>query len=68
MNIINSIIMKKSYLQPETEVLNVNVVEMLAGSITDIGGDSGLTPANPDDPIPGDADVKTSVFEEDFWQ
>ena len=60
--------MKKSYLQPETEVLNVNVIEMLAGSITGIGGDSGLDPADPDDPIPGEADVKTSIFEEDFWQ
>jgi hypothetical protein len=60
--------MKKSYLQPETEVLNVNVVEMLAGSITDIGGDSGLTPADPTDPIPEDADVKASIFEEEFWQ
>ncbi len=60
--------MKKLYLQPETEVLNVNVVEMLAGSITDVTGDSGLTPANPDDPIPGEADVKTSIFEEEFWK
>ena len=60
--------MKKSYLQPETEVLNVNTIEMLAGSITGVGGDSGLTPADPTDPIPGEADVKTSIFEEDFWQ
>lgn len=60
--------MKKLYLQPETEVLSVNVVEMLAGSITNVGGDSDLTPADPDDPIPTDADVKTSIFDEDFWQ
>ena len=60
--------MKKSYLQPEVEVLNVNVVEMLANSITGVGGDSGLTPANPNDPVPGEADVKSSIFEEDFWQ
>ncbi|MBP5515090.1 MAG: hypothetical protein J6Y04_10015 [Bacteroidaceae bacterium] len=60
--------MKKLYLQPETEVLNVNVVEMLAGSITGVGGDSGLTPANPGEEPPTDADVKSSIFEEDFWQ
>lgn len=60
--------MKKSYLQPDTEVLNVNVVEMLANSITGVGGDSGLTPADPTDPIPEDADVKASIFEEEFWQ
>lgn len=60
--------MKKSYLQPETEVLNVNVIEMLAGSITDVGGDSGLTPADPGEEPPTEADVKQSVFEEDFWQ
>jgi hypothetical protein len=60
--------MKKSYLQPEVEVLNVNVVEMLANSITGVGGDSGLTPADPTDPIPEDADVKASIFEEEFWQ
>lgn len=60
--------MKQIYLQPETEVLNVNVVEILAGSITDIGGDSGLTPGNPGEEPPTEADVKTSIFEEDFWQ
>ena len=63
--------MKKSYLQPETEVLNVDVVEMLAGSITGIGGNSGLElgDKDPDDPeFPTEADVKSSVFEEDFWQ
>ena len=60
--------MKKVYLQPETEVLKINVVEMLAGSITDVGGDSGIGIADPDDPIPGEADVKSSIFEEDFWQ
>ena len=59
--------MKKSYLQPETEVLNVNVVEMLAGSITGVGGNSGLELGG-DEEIPGEADVKTSIFEEDFWQ
>ena len=58
--------MKKSYLQPETEVLNVNVIEMLAGSITGVEGPIDL--ADPNDPIPEDADVKTSIFEEDFWQ
>ena len=58
--------MKKSYLQPETEVLNVNVVEMLANSITNVEGPIDL--ADPNDPIPGEADVKTSIFEEDFWQ
>lgn len=59
--------MKKSYLQPETEVLNVNVVEMLAGSITGVGGNSGLELGG-DEEIPDEADVKTSIFEEDFWQ
>ena len=58
--------MKKSYLQPETEVLNVNVVEMLAGSITNVEGPIDL--ADPNEPVPTDADVKSSVFEEDFWQ
>ena len=58
--------MKKSYLQPEVEVLNVNVVEMLAGSITNVEGPIDL--ADPTDPVPGEADVKSSIFEEDFWQ
>lgn len=60
--------MKQIYLQPETEVLNVNVIEMLAGSITGIGGDSGLQPSDPGEEPPTEADVKTSIFEEDFWQ
>ena len=58
--------MKKSYLQPETEVLNVNVVEMLAGSITKVDGDSGVGLGEGE--APTTADVKSSVFEEDFWQ
>ena len=61
--------MKKSYLQPEVEVLNVNVVEMLAGSITSVGGNSGLELGDNNDPdFPTEADVKGSAFEEDFWQ
>ncbi|MBP5515088.1 MAG: hypothetical protein J6Y04_10005 [Bacteroidaceae bacterium] len=60
--------MKQIYLQPETEVLNVNVVEMLAGSITEIGGDSGLTPGDPGEEPPTEADVKGNIFEEDFWK
>ena len=58
--------MKKSSLQPEVEVLNVNVVEMLAGSITKVEGPIEL--ADPTETIPEDADVKGSVFEEEFWQ
>ena len=58
--------MKKSYLQPETEVLNVNVIQMLANSITNVGGNSGLELGEGD--APETADVKGSVFEEDFWQ
>ena len=58
--------MKKSYLQPETEVLNVNVIQMLAASITNVGGDSDLEIG--EGTAPGEADVKQSVIEEDFWK
>ena len=60
--------MKKVYLQPETEVLKINVVEMLAGSITEVGGDSGIGIGDPTDPIPGEADVKGSIFDENPWE
>ena len=60
--------MKKTYLQPDTEIQKVNVVQMLSASITGVGGGSGLGQADPSDPIPEEGDVKEFIFEENPWE
>ena len=53
--------MKKTYIIPATEISQGVVEEMIAASITGIGGDSGLGLG--DDDIPDYADVRE--FDED---
>ena len=60
--------MKKTYLQPDTEIQKVNVVQMLSASITGVGGGSGLGQADPSDPILEEGDVKEFIFEENPWE
>ena len=52
--------MKKTYIIPATEISQGIVEEMIAASITEIGGDSGLELGEGD--APGDADVKEFDF------
>lgn len=54
--------MKKTYIIPTTEVTFVVAEQMIANSITGVGGDSGVTPADPTDPVPGEADVKGNSY------
>ena len=62
--------MKKTYLQPTTEIFNLGVkVEMMnPASVQNVGGNSGIGVADPTEPIPGEADVKESIFEENPWE
>lgn len=50
------ITMKKTYIIPATKVESAVIEEMIAASITNVGGDSGLTFGEGDTPT--DADVK----------
>ena len=54
--------MKKTYIIPTTEVTFVVAEAILEPSITNIGGDSGLQPGDPSDPIPEEADVKGNSY------
>ena len=55
--------MKKTYQNPELTIVAVNVkTAILEPSITNIGGDSGLQPGDPSDPIPEEADVKGNSY------
>lgn len=50
--------MKKTYIIPVTEISQGVVEQMIAASITTIGGDSGLQKG--EDEIPANADTKES--------
>ena len=52
--------MKKTYIIPATEISQGIVEEMIAASITEIGGDSGLELGEGE--VPDDADVKEFDF------
>jgi len=50
--------MKKNYISPVMSELELATSQLLANSITGVGGDSGLEPADPTEPAPGEADAK----------
>ena len=50
--------MKKNYISPVLSELQLATTQLLANSITGVGGDSGLEPADPTEPVPGEADAK----------
>jgi hypothetical protein len=54
--------MKKIYIIPATKVEAAVIEEMIASSITEVGGNSGLGLG--DGETPGEADTK----EDDFWE
>ena len=41
--------------------------QMIAASITGVGGNSGIQPADPTDPVPGEADVKGNFYGETIF-
>ena len=62
--------MKKTYISPAMDVTLYVAEQMLANSITNIGGDSGIKLADPTDPTqgtPGEGDVKANPFGESIF-
>ena len=57
--------MKKIYLIPATKVEGAVIEEMIASSITNVGGDSGLGLGEGEAPV--DADTKEDSFWEGEW-
>ncbi len=55
----------KKYIAPALDELNVNAEMMIAGSITDIGGNSGIDFGQ--DETPTEADVKGSFYGETLF-
>ena len=59
--------MKKTYIIPALEVTPCVAEQMIAASITGIGGNSGLGKADPTEPVPTEADVKGSFYGETLF-
>ena len=59
--------MKKTYISPAMDVTVMVAEQMIANSITGVGGNSGIQPANPTDPVPGEADVKGNFYGETIF-
>lgn len=55
--------MKKTYISPALELMQAEVQQMLAASITNVGGDSGIELGTGDTPV--EADVKGEDW--DIW-
>lgn len=57
--------MKKTYISPAMDVTYMVAEQMIANSITKVGGDSGI--GKGDGPVPTDADVKGSFYGETIF-
>ena len=55
------IIMKKDYISPEVNITYVEAYNMIAASVTEVGGNSGIDLADPNEDIPTTADAKQNV-------
>ena len=52
--------MKKNYIVPSLQPMDMGVENMLAGSITNVGGNAGITPG--DGEVPTEANVNANPF------
>ena len=57
--------MKKNYIAPSVYVQMIHAENMIAASITNIGGDANIGIGTGD--IPTEADVKGNLFEENIF-
>lgn len=57
--------MKKNYIAPSVYVQMIHAENMIAASITTIGGNAGIEKGTGD--IPTEADVKGNLFEENVF-
>ncbi len=58
--------MKKTYIAPVVEGVQMDAEEIIAASVKHVGGDAGLGFGTGD--APTEADVKGSFFDEDPWE
>ena len=58
--------MKKTYIAPVVEGVQMDAEEIIATSVTAVGGNSGLKRSFDD--APTEADVKGGFFDEDPWE
>ena len=58
--------MKKTYIAPELYMQLIQAEQMIAASITNVGGDSGIKIGEGDTPT--DADVKGNFFGDSPWE
>ena len=57
--------MKKTYISPAMDVTYLVAEQMIANSITSVGGNSGIDLGT--DPPPADADVKGNFYGESIF-
>ena len=57
---------KTKYMAPAIEI-NIIQIQPLLNTVSNVGGDAGITPAEPTDPVPGEADSRRrfSVWDEE---
>lgn len=58
--------MKKTYIAPVVEGVMMDAEEILAASVTSVGGDSGLGLGTGETPT--EADAKSSIFDTNPWE
>ena len=61
--------MKKTYIVPALHVQRVQAEQMIAASITGVGGaDIEVADPNPTTGVPGEADTKGNFFGDAVWE
>ena len=59
--------MKKNYMAPSLQPMDMGAEYMLAASITGVGGNAEINLAGKEDPIPDEADVNANPFGETLF-
>ena len=55
---------KTAYMAPAIEIENIQVQPLL-NTVSNVGGDAGITPAEPTDPVPSEGDSRRRY---DVWE
>ena len=62
------IIMKKDYISPEVNVTYVEAYNMIAASVTDVAGDSGIEMGEGEAPDVADAKQNLNAVQWESWE
>ena len=60
--------MKKTYITPVTDICQMDAEQMVAASITSVGGDSGIGKGDGDTPIEADVKEGGNFFGESIFE